>query len=277
MNEPTIEDLIRHRFAQAPEVPESLNGNSGLKRIIGRGSCRRFRQTPVALEVLETLAAASLSAPSKSDLQQCDILLLTEPDRISHIKALLTKQTWIESAPSLVIFLANNRRQRQLQDWRGQPFTSDNLDVFFNASVDAAIGLAFFIAAAEAAGLGCCPISAIRNFLPQVRDILELPDHVFPVVGLGVGYPVDSAPTISARLPLSRTVHHDRFVDITQAEIAAYDNRRAGLRESRQQHDAATGAGDSTPLWSEAKARMSAKPHRPDFAPFILDIGFKLD
>lgn len=277
MNDSTVEDLIVRRFGQAPEVPESLNGDPGLKRIIGRGSCRRFRQTPVAPEVLQTLAAAGLSAPSKSDLQQCDILLLTEPDRVSRIKGLLTKQAWIEGVPSLVIFLANNRRQRQLQDWHGQPLASDNLDVFFNATVDAAIGLAFFIAAAEAAGLGCCPISAIRNFLPQVSDILELPDHVFPIAGLGVGYPADSATTISARLPLNKTVHHNRFVDITQAEIAAYDSWRSGLTQFGQQRDTAARTADSQLPWSEAKARMYAKPHRVDFGAFIRGIGFNLD
>ena len=277
MNDPTVENLIVRRFGEAPEVPASLNDNPGLKRIIGRGSCRRFQPTPVAAEVLETLAAAGLSAPSKSDLQQCDILLLTEPERVARIKALLTKQAWIEGTPSLVIFLANNRRQRQLQDWHGQPFANDNLDVFFNASVDAAIGLAFFIAAAEAAGLGCCPISAIRDFLPQVRDILELPDHVFPIVGLGVGYPADPEPTISARLPLGNTVHHNRFVDITQAEIAAYDSRRAGLATTAERRDTATSAADSKPPWSEAKTRMFAKPHRADFGPFIRGIGFSLD
>lgn len=274
MGDSSVEDLISRRFGQAPGVPESLNDNPAIKRIIGRGSCRRFRQAPVAVEALETLAAAALSAPSKSDLQQCDILLLTEADRISRIKALLAKQAWIEDAPALVVFLANNRRQRQLLNWHGQSFASDNLDVFLNASVDAAIGLAFFIAAAEAVGLGCCPISAIRNDLSQVRDILELPDHVFPIAGLGVGYPAESVPTISARLPLSKTVHHNRFVDVTQAEIAAYDRRRAVPTETGQQHDTTMA---SAPLWSEKKARMFAKPHRADFGTFIRGIGFNLD
>lgn len=277
MNDSTVEVLIARRFGLAPDVPESLNANAALKRIVGRGSCRRFQSTPLAPGVLETLAAAALSAPSKSDLQQCDIMLLTEPEPVARIRALLSRQSWIEGAPSLVIFLANNRRQRQLQDWHDLPFASDNLDNFFNASVDAAIGLAFFIAAAEAVGLGCCPISAVRNFMPQVRDILALPDHVFPVAGLGLGYPVDPVPTISARLPLDRTLHRNRFVDITRDEVAAYDSWRAGLTEFGQPRDSAVDATDSETLWSGKKAHMFAKPHRADFASFIRGIGFKLD
>ncbi len=37
------------------------------------------------------------------------------------------------------------------------------LDAFFNATVDAGIALSAFSIAAEAVGLGCCPISAVRN------------------------------------------------------------------------------------------------------------------
>jgi len=47
--------------------------------------------------------------------------------------------------------------------WRGHTFANDHLDGFFNATVDAAIALEAFVAAAEAAGLSCYPISVIRN------------------------------------------------------------------------------------------------------------------
>ena len=270
MADPTVADLIARRFGEAPAVPETLNHDPGLARIIGRGSCRRFRATPVAPEVLETLAAAALSAPSKSDLQQWDILLVTEPGVMGELKALLAKQAWLAGAPALVVILANNRRLRQIQEWQGQPFPNDHLDAFFNASVDAAIGLAFFVAAAEAAGLGCCAISAIRNVLPRVRELLGLPDHVFPVAALAVGHPADPEPVISPRLALATTVHRDRFRDATRADIDAYDRRRAG-------RTSADSTSDQAPTWSEKKARSYATPHRADFGAFIREIGFKLD
>ncbi|NJM34133.1 MAG: NADPH-dependent oxidoreductase, partial [Rhodomicrobium sp.] len=66
---------------------------------------------------------------------------------------------------------------------RGHPFANDHLDAFFNAACDAAIALTAFILAAEARGLGCTPISAIRNHAEAVSELLGLPDHVFPFVG----------------------------------------------------------------------------------------------
>ena len=67
---------------------------------------------------------------------------------------------------------------------RGKPFPNDHLDLFFNATVDAAIVLATFVRAAEAVGLGCCPISVIRDHAPTISDMLALPDKVIPVAGM---------------------------------------------------------------------------------------------
>ncbi|MCV3273049.1 nitroreductase family protein [Roseobacter sinensis] len=262
MADASLPALFSKRFGDTPRVPAELADNAALKRLAGRASCRHFNDRTVDLDLLETLCAAALSAPSKSDLQQRDILIVTDADLRAALKSLLAAQQWIAEAPSMVVFLANNRRQRQIQAWHGQPFPNDHLDAFFNASLDAGIALATFLAAAEAAGLGCCPISTIRNHLPEVRDLLRLPDHVFPVAAMAVGHPAGPQ-RVSARLPLAATVHHNHFDDCTQAHVTAYDTRRL---------DRAEGPG-----WSEAKARMYAAPQRTDFGAFIRAIGFKLE
>ena len=72
--------------------------------------------------------------------------------------------------------------------------------MFMNAAVDAGLVLQAFITAAEALGLGCCPISVVRNHVEKVAALLELPPGVFPVAGLCVGYPRQPGWT-SMRLP----------------------------------------------------------------------------
>ena len=184
---------------------------AGLAR---RGSCRRFSERPVAPELIETLCALSLCAPTKSDLQQRDIVIVEGTAR-ARINELLSTgplaQDWIPGAPVLLVFCGNNRRQRQLHEWRGKPFANDHLDAFFNAAVDAGIALSAFVLAAEAAGLGCACISAIRNHAAEVSELLGLPDHAFPVAGLGLGWPARET-YISLRLPLSATVHRGQFL-----------------------------------------------------------------
>ncbi|WP_299962615.1 nitroreductase family protein [uncultured Roseobacter sp.] len=262
MARPDLQTLLEERFGEGLEVPAALAQNDALQRIAGRASCRQFTDAAIDPQLLEALCAVALAAPSKSDLQQRDFLIVTDPGVMAELKALLHAQSWIADAPAMIVVLANNRRQRQIQSWHDQPFPNDHLDAFFNASVDAGIALAFFIAAAEAAGLGCCPISTIRNHLEPVTDLLDLPDHVFPVAGLGVGWPAETG-DISPRLSGAATIHRDRFVDITRDQVEAYDDRRR--------------AGQPGPGWSEAKARMYAEPQRMDFGKIMRKIGFHLE
>ena len=112
---------------------------------------------------------------------------------------------------------------------RGKPFPNDHLDQFFNAAVDAGIVLATFLAAADAVGLGTCPISVIRDHSQRVSDMLKLPQRVIPVAGMCVGWPSEKG-HISPRLGLSSTLHQGQYDEGNLAErIDAYDKRRAAI------------------------------------------------
>ena len=129
---------------------------------------RRYTDQPVDPALLETLCAVALSAPSKSDLQQADIVIAGKAER-GKLEALLPDNPWVKDAGALLVFCGNNRRHRLLFEWRDRPFVNDYLDPFFNAAVDSGIVLATFVAAADRVGLGTCPISAIRNVMRTLR------------------------------------------------------------------------------------------------------------
>jgi nitroreductase len=274
-----LQEHLAVRFEDAEPLEAALKADLdqeaavALARLAGRGSVRSFKPEAVAPELLRLLGAVALSAPTKSDLQQRDILFVTDPDLRASLDALVGGQAWIAEAPALLVFCGNNRRQRQVHALRGRPFANDHLDAFFNAAVDAGIVLAAFVAAAEAVGLGCCPISALRNHAEEVSRLLGLPDHVFPVAGLAVGWPA-AAPAITPRLPLAVTLHENTF-DETGFEdaIVQYDRRRSYERQ-RQVDDFGK---DPDYGWSEDKARQYAKPERADFGAFIRRRGFRLD
>ena len=249
-------------------------------RLAARGSCRRFAERPVAPELIETLCALALCAPTKSDLQQRDIVIVEEPAR-ARINELLSTgplaQDWIPSAPVLLVFCGNNRRQRQLHQWRGKPFANDHLDAFFNAAVDAGIALSAFVLSAEAAGLGCACISAIRNHAREVSELLRLPEHVFPVAGLGLGWPAREV-HVSLRLPLSATLHRGRFEEGgIRDKVDAYDRRRAAAQPIRAQRAIPLFGTAEFYGWSEDKVRQYAGPERADWGAFVRGKGFRLD
>ena len=272
------------RFGDAP-APESAH-HWGLaledvpeawQALSTRASCRAFETRKPSREALRTIAALALAAPTKSDLQQRDIVLVHAEDQLERLKACLASQEWIAGAPALAVFCANHRRQRRLHEMRGHSFENDHLDAFFNASVDAGIALATFVIAAEAAGLGTCPISAIRNEAAATSEILDLPDYVFPIAGLAVGYPLKAAEP-SLRLPLSATVHEDCFNDDDEdAAIETYDARRAERQPYAKQRREDLFGKAETYTWSEDKARQYHLPERSDFGAFVRAKGFRLD
>ncbi len=221
-----IDAAIERRFGGTPPHITTDVGLEELARILEHSSHRRYEERPVDPELLKLLFACAFSAPSKSDLQQADVVHIADRAKVQAIADLIPDMPWIAKAPVFLVFCGNNRRIRQIGEWRGKPFVNDHLDHFMNAAVDAAIVMTTFIRAAEAVGLGTCPISAVRNHPDAVHGLLGLPDHVFPVAGLCVGYPADAA-RITPRLPLEATVHADRYDESRLAEhIAAYDQRR---------------------------------------------------
>lgn len=273
-----LKEALSFRFGTAPDTPpETIGDTSFLEKLATRRSHRRFTQNAPSLELLRLLSAVALSAPSKSDLQARDIVIVTDAEKRRRIATEVVGQAWLETTPVILVFLGNNKRQRQIHKWRDKPFENDHLDAFFNPAVDAGIAMQAFLDAAESIGLGCCPISGIRNNCALVNELLDLPPHVFPVVGLGVGWPSQEG-HVSVRLPLEATIHVDKFNDDDIEDlVTAYDDRRYAIHHSDTQRQEKRFGRAEKYTWSEDKARQYASPERADFGTYIRSKGFKLD
>jgi nitroreductase/FMN reductase [NAD(P)H] len=270
-----IGEALQARFGETFAVEEKLAGLDALARIASRKVQRRYLDRAVDSDLLRLLCACALSAPSKSDLQQADIVILEKPEQLV-IADLIPDQPFIRTAPAFLVFLANGRRLPEISRMRGKPFPNDHLDQFFNAAVDAGIVLATFLAAADAVGLGTCPISVIRDHSQKVSDMLKLPQRVLPVAGLCVGWPSEKG-HISPRLGLSSTLHQGTYDEgDLAARIEAYDKRRAAIHPYKPRDPARWG---EVPFygWSEDKARQYGVPQRADFGAFVRRKGFNLD
>ena len=282
----TLAQLIEQRFGLPSSAGAQMHakfeyGTAALDTVaglLGHRSMRRFKPQPVAQETLDIALAAALSAPAKSDLQQASVIVVKEPTLRSAINALVPSMPWIANAPGFLVFCGDNRRMRRIAELRGKPFPNDTLDMFMNASVDAGMVMQAFITAAEALGLGCCPVSLLRNQVEQASTLLRLPQGVFPVAGLCVGHPNDAG-RVSMRLPPSITVHQDHYdASDFDEELAAYDARRAAREPTAADKQRLTAQyGVAEPYtWSEDKARQYCVPERHNFGPYVRAQGFAL-
>ena len=273
----SIKVALLERFGEEFAIDPELSGLRELAKIAGHRSHRRYLPRRIEPNLLRLLCACALSAPSKSDLQQADIVVVSDAAIRKAIVATIPDMPWIMEAAAFLVFVANGERLPMMAKLRQKPFPNDHLDQFFNASVDAAIVLTTFIQASEAVGLGCCPISAIRDHPATVSDLLCLPDRVIPVAGLCVGWPAEPG-VVTPRLSLSTTVIENAYGERDlAAEIDAYDRRRAALRPYRRQRDPERWGEPQLYGWSEDKTRQYAVPTRCDFGGFVRGKGFCLD
>jgi FMN reductase [NAD(P)H] len=248
-----------------------------IARILGRRTIRRYTGQPVEPGLIDVLIAAALSASSKSDFQQASIIKVHDPAKRQAIGSFFPAMPWIGTSPGFLVFCGDPRRLEETCKRHHHPAPQRDIEAFLNASVDAALALQTFILAAEAVGLGCCPISVIRNRVRAVAKILGLPSGVFPVSGLCFGYPSEPG-HVSMRLPPSVTVHADAYDNSSAApDLAAYDARRESRYSTppdKQRNPAKFGFAQSYG-WSEDKARQAAEPEGQEFNDYLRETWFR--
>ncbi len=274
-----LTDLAAQRFGMAYEVAEDVPGRDTLAAILSHRTHRRFLDKPVTEDVLKLLYACALSAPAKSDLQQVAIIRVRDADKRKAIADLMPDMGWIGTCPVFLLFCGDSRRIRRLCELRGHPFANDHLDAFLNAAADTALALQNFNIAAQAAGLGCCPISVVRNHIDAIAEITALPDYVFPVAGMCLGYPSHAGFT-STRLPPEMIVHEDEYDDgDLTVQIDAYDERRNGIYTIPPEKYRMTAEYGSPEFygWSEDKTRQVSVRERDDLADYLRRHNFCLD
>ncbi len=254
-----IASSTQQRYGEAIHSPlQASFASEALACLNARSVCRKYKADPVPDALFRLLCATALAAPTKSDLQQASIVRVADAGKRAAICALLPGSPWLATAPELLVFCADGSRVRRIFDQRGATFPNEHLDQFFNASVDAAIVLGTFVAAAELAGLGSCPISQIRDHIQRIDALLGLPDWVVPVAGLALGWPQAKEP-LSARLALQATVHTDTYdAAAVERELGAY-----GARRGRD--------------WGNDKVRQYSTVWRADFGAFVRGKRFRTD
>lgn len=282
-----LAEALFARFGEQVTVPDHVAGLPELLQMATWSTHRSWSDQPVSAELIRLLAACALSAPSKSFLQQADIVEIRDPTQRARVQDLVPSMPWMSQAPALLVFCGNGRRFRRLFERADQPFTNEHLDGLFNPSVDAALVMMNFMRAAAAVGMVCCPISVLRDQASALAQILEMPRHVFPIAGLCVGFPAQQQ-SVNPRLGLQATLHTDRYPHAgdgpetaignraadaaMDAMVDEYDQRYVSLRAARLPADVA--AAKPPMSWSQEKLRQYAQAQRADWGEFLRAQGF---
>tara|TARA_Y100000588_G_scaffold339201_1_gene381714 strand:- start:1254 stop:2120 length:867 start_codon:yes stop_codon:yes gene_type:complete len=264
-----IDNLLKkHEF--------SLESLIELDRILSRKSIRKYSKREINDEIRTLLLACAQSASAKSDLQQYSIIDLSEKTRKESL-AKLCDTPWMSSAPMLLVFCGDLRRAARICEMKGYIYSQNTLDSLANSITDSSLAMQSIILAAETVGLGCCCISQVRKRLSETADLLHLPQGVFPLVGLAIGWP-DEKRDVSQRLPPRVIIHKNEYSDQNLLdEINEYDRRRHEDRPIARQINTEKYGTKSFYGWSDNTSRRLAEPSElDDLKGFLSSRGFDL-
>ncbi len=232
-------------------------------------SIRAFKDEPLSDDEVADIVQSGLSAATSSNIQATTVVRVRNPETRAAISEVAGGQQQILTAGAFMVWCADMHRTETACELAGGSMTSGMTEQFIIATVDVSLAAQNAVVAAEAMGYGICYIGAVRNDPQKVSDLLQLPDHVYPVFGLCIGTP-DQDPEVKPRLPLSVVLKDDVYTDDGDpAGIAEYDATIRAYYASRS-----GGTKDSS--WTEEMARLVDGERRPHMRGFLADRGFEM-
>ncbi|WP_281648477.1 oxygen-insensitive NADPH nitroreductase [Parendozoicomonas sp. Alg238-R29] len=231
-------------------------------------SIRKFTDQPVDEDLVRELIRAGQSAATSSNLQGVSVVRIRSPKTRASIAELAGGQSYVESAAAFFMFCADLNRSGYCCETLGGKLADGMTEHFIIATVDVALFAQNVAVAAESEGLGICYIGGIRNNPSKVSELLELPENVYPVFGMCIGYP-DQNPDIKPRLPVDMVLMEETWQPLQQDMLDEYD---ATMREYYRTRS----NGKLNRTWSADMEALLGKESRPHMKEFLSSKGFKM-
>ncbi|WP_337019853.1 oxygen-insensitive NADPH nitroreductase [Oceanobacillus massiliensis] len=210
--------------------------NQVIETILNHRSIRNFKEEKLSSDQVQMIVEAAQQASSSSNVMAYSIIGVTDQSLKNELYG-ISGHSHVKNNGHLFIFCGDLHRIHQLAQDHPNKDMEENMESteqFIVATVDAALAAQNAAIASESMGLGICYIGSLRNDINRLNELLKLPEHVFPLFGLAVGYP-DQNPEIKPRLPLEAIYHENQYLPFSeqQAHITTYDNEMQNYYESR--------------------------------------------
>ncbi len=196
--------------------------NDVLRTIHERKSVRVFEERPIEAADKDTILLAATAAPSAGNQQLYTIIDITDQSLLDKLSISCDDQPFIATAPMALVFCADQQKWYDAYQAGGCVPRDPGPGDLILAVADACIAAQNAVIAAQSLGIGSCYIGDIMERCEEHRELLHLPDYVFPVVMLVLGYPTSQqlARPKPARSALKHIVHENQYRHMDDAELS---------------------------------------------------------
>lgn len=174
--------------------------------IVSRRSIRKYTRTPVEDEHLKTLMESARLAPSGSNTQPWNFIIVRADDTRTQI-AKVCEQTWMRQAPVFLVCVADIRARIKTQKLLVLDEESPQFELK-QVIRDTTIAIEHLVLQAESLGLSTCWVAYFTQ--DAIRPILGIPSDKYVVAVITVGY-ADEHPPESSRRALEDMIHFETW------------------------------------------------------------------
>lgn len=183
--------------------------------------------------MLNDLLETAFRASTVGNMQVYSVVVTRDAGRKARLAPAHFNQPMVQDAPVVLTFCIDLRRFSKWCEQRKARPGYNNLEWFVTGAVDTLIAAQTFCVAAEERGLGICYLGTTTYNPHQIVEVLELPELVFPLTTVTVGWP-DETPAQTDRLPLEAIVHEEVYHDYTPSDIDRLYAYKESLAENRK-------------------------------------------
>ncbi|MGB8453621.1 MAG: nitroreductase family protein [Anaerocolumna sp.] len=165
--------------------------NEIIKSLHQRKSVRAFKDIIIKTTEKEAILLAAMTAPTAGNQQLYTILDITDQTIKDKLAISCDNQPFIAKASMVLIFCADFQKWYDAYLEGGCNPRLPGAGDLVLAVEDSVIAAQNAVTAAHSLGIGSCYIGDIIENCEEHRELLELPEYVFPAAMLVFGYPTE--------------------------------------------------------------------------------------
>jgi FMN reductase (NADPH) len=182
-----------------------MKSNKVIDTLLEHKSIRRYSPRKPSEDVVKTVVRAGQQAPFASQLYS--VLLSRNRARNSF------------HAPLLFTICVDPHKFELIMEKRGWKLVTNDLTLLFFGIQDASLMAENMVIAGRSLGLGSCFLGSAMYRAERISEEYSLPEKVFPLVQLAMGYPAEDPPP-RPRYPMEFTLFEGKYPALTDALIA---------------------------------------------------------
>lgn len=198
-----------------------------------RRTIRKYQQKDISTELLNDLLESACRASTVGNMQAYSVVVTRDDKYKAKLAPAHFNQPMVLEAPVVLTFCIDLHRFSEWCKLRKAQPGYNNFEWFVTGAIDALLVAQTFCVAAENEGLGICYLGTTTYNPQSIIDALELPELVFPITTITVGWPAEIPPQVD-RLPLEAIVHDETYHDYTAGMIDKLYAYKESLPENRK-------------------------------------------